>query len=40
MNILMYIVQNEYQESSRETAKQNTVMARTEIDFVNQDMTR
>ncbi|XP_029178691.1 trissin receptor-like [Nylanderia fulva] len=40
MNILMYIVQNEYQESSREIAKQNAVMARTEIDFVDQDMTK
>lgn len=35
MSILMYIAQNEYQESSREIAKQNTIMARTEIDFVD-----
>ncbi|KAG5347052.1 QRFPR protein, partial [Acromyrmex charruanus] len=40
MSILMYIVQNEYKGSSGETAKQNAVMARTQIDFVGQDTTR
>ncbi|XP_072761496.1 uncharacterized protein [Anoplolepis gracilipes] len=39
MSSFMYIVQNEYQESSREIAKQNAVMARTEIDFISQDTT-
>lgn len=37
MSILMYIAQNEYQESSREIAKQNAVMTRAEIDFVGHD---
>jgi len=40
MSILMYIVQNEYKGSPGETAKQNAVMARTQIDFVGQDTTR
>ncbi|KAG5307983.1 NPFF1 protein, partial [Acromyrmex insinuator] len=40
MSILMYIVQNEYKGSPGETAKQNAVMARTQIDFVDQDTTR
>ncbi|XP_077278037.1 trissin receptor-like isoform X2 [Temnothorax americanus] len=40
MSILMYIVQSEYQGSPGETAKQNAVMARTQIDFVDQDATR
>lgn len=36
MNVLMYIVQNEYQDLET----QDAVMARTEIDFVDQDTTR
>ncbi|KAL0105634.1 hypothetical protein PUN28_015849 [Cardiocondyla obscurior] len=36
----MYIVRSEYKGSPAETAKQNAVMARTQIDFVGQDATR